>query len=269
MGDIDFIVPDDFFCKTKTLLKEVGYIERGFTERHQAFFKDGISYDLHRHYSHDIDLENYVSSGIKNPEVASVEGYFFPILPKLANGLVLLDHLRFHLKTGLGLRHVVDWMMYVNQNLNDEFWECEFHDIAAAKGMETLAITTTRMCQLYLGLSNSFTWCKSADENVCEQLLECILSSGNFGRKQGMGKSVINVSSNIRREGLLNWLQIAGEYNWQTYQKHKWLKPFCWIYQLFRYIKQLMNSGINNKQLKENYIFGGKKNELLKKLNID
>ena len=204
-----------------------------------------------------------------SPIIASIEGHEFPMLSPLANGLVLLDHMRRHLKSGLGLRQVIDWMMYVYHNLDDEFWNSSFRTIAEDKGMDKLAITATRMCQIYLGLPETITWCKSADEKTCEQLMECLLVSGNFGRKNGQGNLVETVSTFIKQEGLFKWLQYAGEHNWETYHKHHWLKPLCWFYQIFRYAKQGFKTGRNKKQLKADLDRSKDRYDLLKKLNIN
>ena len=274
MGDIDFLVREDDFERTKELLSNSGFIlEHDFDDvnyRHISFSKDNMIFELHKQFSHkDIDLESYIVSGLNNRVIKTIEGHAFPMLPRLANGLVLLDHMRNHLKSGLGLRQVIDWMMYVYRELDDEFWNSEFSSVCTEKGLDTLAITATRMCQIYLGLPETITWCKSADEKTCEQLMDCLLISGNFGRKNGIGNSVETVNTNIKRKGLFPWLQHAGEHNWKAYHKHHWLKPFCWIYQIFRYAKQGIKTGRNKKQLKSDLDRSKDRYELLKQLDID
>ena len=271
MGDIDFLVPQDLYDQTKIILASNGYSEGHDNGRHTAYRKDDQSFELHKHFSHfvEIDIEDYVIKGLANREMCTNVGHEFPMLPKLANGLVLLDHFRRHLQSAVGLRQVIDWMMYVYRELDDDFWNKEFGPVAKEKGMDTLAITVTRMCQMFLGLPQRFIWCMKADDDVCVQLMECILASGNFGRKKGKGISVERVNINIKREGLLHWLQIAGEYNWKAYHKHHWLKPFCWFYQIFRYLKQGIKSGRNRKQLKTDLDNSKERYELLEKLGIE
>ena len=134
-------------------------------------------------------------------------------------------------------------------------------------GLETVAITMTRLCQLYLGLSDGIQWCRNAEKKLCEELIENLLSSGNFDRKRGKGAAVEVVSSNIVRKGLFRNLQAAGEHNWKAYHKHKWLKPFAWIYQVYRYVKK----GFQAKRggnLKEDLVRGKQRSGLLKRLKI-
>lgn len=250
MGDIDFLVLKNMYSKTKNILEENRYVENHGDHRHIEYNKDGFTFELHHHFSYEINLEDYLLEGVKHSIIASIDGHEFPILPELENGLILLDHMRQHLKSGLGLRQVIDWMMYVYRNLDDEYWENEFSRVAKEKKMDKLAVTATRMCQMYLGLPETITWCNGADEKTCEELMECLLASGNFGRKNGKGNSVETASTNVKRKGLFRWLQYAGEFNWEAYHRHHWLKPFCWLYQIFRYVKQGVKTGRNRKQIR-------------------
>ena len=242
MGDVDFLVSQDCFEESVQLLQGSGYRQIGKrTPRHTGFLKDGVEYELHHHFSYaDIDIEDEIMSGLSHPEWGEISGCRFPMLPSLANGLVLLTHLRNHLKSGVGLRQMIDWMMYVNSELDDEFWQSEFRHVAESKGMAALAITATRMCQKYLGLSERITWCASADDTLCDQLLALLFSSGNFGRKAS--NSVESVSMLIRENGLFRYLQNSGEVNWTAYRRHPALKPFCWVYQGCRVIRKTIRS---------------------------
>lgn len=270
MGDFDFLVHQDKFDEAKELLNSSGFVYDHFTERHFSYRKSGLVFELHHHFSHnDVDIEKYIVDGLDSCIFETIDGHLFPMLPKLSNGLVLLDHMRNHFKRAIGLRQVIDWMMYVYRNLDDEFWNKEFQPIVKEKGLETFAITATRMCQIYLGLPETITWCKTADEDVCEQIIECVLASGNFGRKNGQGNSVETVSTNIKRKGLFRWLQTAGEHNWKAYHNHHWLKPFCWFYQIFRYAKQGIKTGRNKKQIRQDLDRSKERYELLKKMGIE
>ena len=268
MGDIDLIVPSSYFDEANKLLTTSGYKWNHNTERHSSYKCDNLIIELHNRFSHEFDIEDYIVNGLNNIVIASVEGYEFPMLPRLANGLVLLDHMREHMKGAIGLRHIIDWMMYVYRNVDDNYWESEFKQVAQKNGMEVFAIHVTRMCQLYLGLTEEITWCNSADDKTCKTLLELILSTGNFGKKNGRGKSIESVSTGIHRKGLFTWLQHVGEHNWGAYHKHSWLKPFCWLYQICRYINQISKSGRKKNQLVEDLNRSKTRVNLLKKMEI-
>ena len=99
------------------------------------------------------------------------------------NGLVLLEHIGQHMMAGLGLRQVIDWMMFVNTALHDEEWST-FQEMAQAAGLETLAKVATKMCVRYFGLTGSFEWCMDADDAVVDEILDYLFASGNFGSKK-------------------------------------------------------------------------------------
>lgn len=275
MGDIDFLVSKDKFEETRQLLVENGYhvaddkVFDPLVARHIGFHKNKILYELHHHYSHkDIDIENYLSEGMGNKVYASIDSHEFPMLPRLSNGLVLLDHMKTHFQSGLGLRQVIDWMMYVYRELTDEYWQNEFAPAVRSIGLEKFAISATRMCQIYLGLPESITWCRGADEEVCSRLIEMIFVSGNFGRKNGSGNTIEKVMTNIKRHGLFRWLQTAGEYNWETYKKHPSLKPLCWLYQIFRYAKKGFGTERNVGQLSEDLDRSKRRYRLLEDMGL-
>ncbi|MCR5060093.1 MAG: nucleotidyltransferase family protein [Saccharofermentans sp.] len=189
MGDIDLLVPQDLYDKAEELLKTSGYImvhDRSENPRHSMFAKGGINFELHHHFSHDgIDIEEYLIDGLDHPVTEKIDGHQFPMLPSLPNGLVLLDHMRSHLvASGMGLRQVIDWMMYVNTVLNDDYWNNSFMAVIKEKELYTLAIVATKMCIHYLGLPSTITWCYEADDSLCTDLINYIFSSGNFGRKK-------------------------------------------------------------------------------------
>lgn len=273
MGDIDFIVPQEYFESTKDLMLSNGYeLYREVLDgaRNIAFIKNEIHFELHHHFSaDDRDVDRYIINDFDDVKIISVDNTEFPMLPPLSNGIVLLDHIKDHLKTGLGLRQIIDWMMYVDRELHDDFWDKEFKAIAEEVKLKKLAIVTTKMCQKYLGLTKeNITWCFDAEDTICDELIENLLASGNFGRRNGAGNNIETVSAAIEREGLFKRLQRVGEINWTAYKKHKWLKPFCWIYQAFRYLKQGITSKRSGKQLKADVKRAKKKNQLLKDLEI-
>lgn len=162
------------------------------------------------------------------------------------------------------------WLLrgpYVDKELDDEAWAGSFQEAVRKVGLETLALTVTKMCQDHLGLSTRITWCKDADWALCDALLDSVLSSGNFGRKRGTGSKIETVITSLKRKGFW-YLQHAGEYNWKAYQKHKWLKPFAWIYQIGRYAKQGLKVSKKRKQIVDDIMRGKERSELLQKLGI-
>ena len=268
-GDIDFFVPKKFFDWAKELMAEHGYkkVSQEKDEfRHIEFEKDGFFFELHHRFSYDdLDIDDYIEEGIKEREWKTIDDHRFPMLPSFSNGLVLLYHMRSHLQKGLGLRQVVDWMMYVNAVVDDEYWDTMFRPVSEKLGLETLATTTTLLCQKYLGLPKTIEWCKNADESLCDTLMESLLSSGNFGIKRGSEIKAEKTVTALKKEGIFCYLQKAGKHNWTAYHNHPILKPFCWIYQIFRYIRQAKQQ---KSSLRDSIKRGQQRYEMLKKLKV-
>ena len=272
MGDIDLLVPQEMFDRANKVLTAAGYQPKRIDndDRHNGFAKDGVYIELHHHFSHDdLDIENYLIDGFQHLQTCDIDHHEFPMFSSLENGLILLEHMREHIKSGLGLRQVIDWMMYAEKCLNDDFFHTQFKPVITDIGMLKFAVTITRMCQLFLGLTETITWCSEADPSLCEKLLESILSDGNMGAKTDYADNRIkNISLEIKREGLFHKLQKSGMHNWRAYHKHPWLKPFCWLYQIFRYIKQMFKSKSHPSQIKTNMSSGADRLALMEELEI-
>lgn len=182
MGDIDIITRrEDYDSCCKMMLKNDWYEvtsradqERG---RHRTFTKNGTVVEIHAFFASMNNvkkakiLDDYIINNISDNH----------ILPDLINGLVLIDHVNQHMEEGIGFKQIIDWMMFVDKCLTDDKWN-EFEIMALQTGLKDLAVTTTRMCEIYLGLS-THQWCKDADEKLSRDLMEYIMKSGNFGVK--------------------------------------------------------------------------------------
>lgn len=270
MGDIDFYVPAHCFDHALKLLIENKYLLGDDDSRHVKLYKNDVEFEMHHRFSYQYDSYNidlYIDQGIKNLKTGVVRNRSFPMLPDLENGLVLLVHLRDHLMVGIGLRQILDWMMYANRVLSDDYWASKFEPEVKKLALRTLAITVTRMCQIYFGLSDSITWCSEADEQLCKRLMLNIIHSGNFGFIHGSGINVEKTLINFKRKGFFQYLQKAGEYNWKAYHKYHWLKPFSWLYQIFRYIRQGLFMNRSEGTIVDDYIRSMDRHNLLKDLD--
>ncbi|MBR2902736.1 MAG: nucleotidyltransferase family protein [Clostridia bacterium] len=243
MGDIDIIVDPADFKHTSEVLENNGYELCLSGSRHISFSHNGIEIEVHRYYSLKTDkaqfelLEGLIQKGIPTATEAHIEGYKFPMLSTCENGLVFLEHIDHHLQDGIGLRHIVDWMMYVDRHVTDTMWKNMLGPYTERLGLKTMAVVVTRMCQMYLGLSEDIEWCKDADPELCTDLMNVILARGNFGRKAKDANAISHVlhsTSNVF--GTFRMLQYRGTVNWKLLETHSYLKPFAWLYQICRYI---------------------------------
>ena len=273
LGDIDLIVTPEAFNKAYALMAANGYTSPDPMEgngRHVHFSKDGIMIELHRSYAvlntsaAEKMLDGWIFDAIAQAVTARAGEWSFPALPEPLNGLTLLSHISQHLEGGLGLRQLIDWAMYVSRKLSDEEWPA-FQRMTDPLGLTQLAITAARLGQLYLGLTEQeHRWCMDTDDSLCEALLEYAFECGNFGQKMGTSNTVTMVlshGSGVR--GFFRNLQLRGESNWEAYQKHHWLKPFCWLYQASRYARFGLKRENALSNLKKDYAASKKRNALM------
>lgn len=247
MGDVDFLVKRCDFEKAAVLLETNGYAlahEKKPEQHHYNYSRNGITFELHRRIPVVAESDErwmaFFENGIDGREWQETEGHRFPVFPPLLNGMVLIFHINQHLRTGLGLRQVIDWMMYVH-TLSPEKWK-ELQPLLKRTGTEKLARTVTLMCQRYLGLEKVV---EEDDSLPVNDLMEYILEKGNFGHKAGLKGKIAMVSLLTETGGFFARLQKGGLLRWKAAQKYEVLRPFAWIYQICRIMGILIENGIS------------------------
>lgn len=293
MGDVDFLVPRDRFDEAKKLMESNGYIriegkdeddQQGQEVRHLGYCKNGIEFELHHHFSsRGFNIDDMLEKAIDQRVYRELNGYRFPMLPDTENGLVLLGHIHQHLTFDhLGLRQIIDWEMYDHSVLNSGPCGGDFARIAQEIGLLELAVNVTFMCEKYLGLSISDRSVglqeaiKRNDpdkDEIADQLLTDLLTYGNFGRKQlpsseCAGESIRSVTAIIENKGLYSYFRDNGLNHWGLCKKHPVLKPFAFIYGMFRFfvrgIARMMKTG----SLEEQITYIKEKNQYDRSLGI-
>lgn len=237
MGDVDFLVKRKDLEKAAALLETNGYLLARDKEEekpyHYKYLKEQIFFELHWRIGiiseHDEKRIAFFEEGIDQREWHEMEGYRFPVLPREHNGLVLILHINQHLRSGLGLRQIIDWMMYVYKLPPDEWGELQ--TLLKESGMLKLAWTVTALCQRYLGLRKIV---EDDTDLPVDELLEFILEKGNFGRKVGIDGDIAHFGMASSANGFFKCLQVGGINRWKAARKYKILRPFAWLYQAVR-----------------------------------
>lgn len=264
MGDIDIMTKrEDYDIAYQQLLAN-GFKIIKEIEREVSFQKNGMVIELHRFFAslNDPAQSQYLDDLIIDNINAS------HILPDMINGLVLLEHISQHLEHGLGLRQIIDWMLFVNKCLSDEKWP-DFAKMADRIGLKKLAIVASGMCKRYLGLPEQ-KWYRDVDASICDHLMEYIMSCGNFGNKWNNDNDVSQaVFSYIRRPiAAIKWFQERGMVNWKAAQKNPALRPFAWVYQLIRYIIKGFQQEGSSETIKKEYREAQKRMRLFDDLGV-
>ena len=246
MGDIDFMPMGEDFDEAVEIMKKNGFVRtdkaiKGYEYlRHMSFEKNGVCYEMHRYFSFNEDandkrLDQIIKEAV--PVKRQADSCSFYALPDAENGLVLLEHIEHHIKTGVGLRQIIDWACYVEKFLTDDVWEHKFAALTRETGLEKLAIFTTALTEKYLGTTHR-RFSEAAEEATVDLFMEEILDAGNFGERRDFvaGK----IASYREESNIFKKLQRSGMYNWKYAWTHNWVRPFAWIYQIIRIVGILL-----------------------------
>lgn len=252
LGDIDILVRQEDFEEIFSLLLENGYSmsEESVDENHHIKVnKEGVQFEIHkrpagtkRYYSKENEqLIDYFQEGLSHAEIIELEGYTFPVLDPIRNGLMLLLHTAAHMQSGIGIRHALDWALFADSYLDDEMWGSNFREICEKNHVDKLAKILTRISQQYFGVGEHITWCISVDAEVCDALMDYMVSQGDFGRKAGLTDVGVKlIIDSTGKEGVLHRFNKSCQYSMPLIAKYPILKPIGWLYQVCRYIYKIM-----------------------------
>ncbi len=278
MGDVDFLVRRSDRDRAAAILEENGYSlehEKDEKSHHYGYTKGGISFELHWRIGvvHDSNekLLSLFEEGIARREIRETGAFSFPVLPVELNGLALVFHINQHLRSGLGLRQIIDWMMYVDQ-LSDAagVWTEKLRPLLRETGMEKLALCVSVMCQRFLGLPKTLDGCETVDPAVCGELMSYIMEKGNFGRKSGKTGKISSVYLDMSNPfRVIKRLQKGGMTRWKAAKKHRILRPFAWAYQAGSIRRELKRNHISAKEMSNQHAQGVRQRELMKALGLD
>ena len=251
-GDIDLLVQPENYEKAICTLRTNGWVQEGdIGDSHTALYKNDFLVELHQQppgldgIKEKKYIIDYLLSGFSDVQEGVIDQpkCVFPMLPWKQNGLELIWHFREHLYNGIGLRHVIDWMMFVNAKLHtNEAFE-EFRPVLEQAGLLMLAKSVARMCQLYLGLDSSIQWCAGVGEDTCAELMDFILEQGNFGHKKVDDKAAKVMTRYSTPLAFMKGMQNKGLNEWLLVQKYPLLSPVAWIYSLRQGLSRYLQKG--------------------------
>lgn len=271
LGDIDVLIEPEHFERAMEAAIAAGFAndapEKSFS-RHEVLHRNGIEIEMHRFFAvteNETPEDRYLNSTLvraltdahdvyvdDSGEISEErKGSAFRSLPDFENGMVLLQHMNQHLSEGIGYRQLFDFLVYAGRCLDDTAWEGSngkqsFRDAAAALGLEKLAKVTVRMGQIFFGMTETITWCREAEDELCEALFAYIGDKGNLGTKQSGANSATAKALTMGRGSLMTRLryeQASGMAHWKAAGKCKALRPFAWIYGICHHVRAFLKAG--------------------------
>ena len=249
MGDIDLLIHKRDLDRARKRMEAIGFrAKEQKIVHHLKMFRKEFLLELHIAPGGlpKGKIGNYlfakIESGLSDVRTGIMNGEAFPMLPDLQQALTLLLHMQQHLQcSGMGLRQLCDWMMFLDKRLTVPLWK-ELYDVLHRAGLYKFTCVMTKICVLYLGLNgDKVPWCETASEELCDKVLEDILASGNMGSLNGelLKSRLISDGQSRRKQNLLinafRNLQQMGAASWPAVQKHIFLRPFAWAYLIIRY----------------------------------
>ena len=191
MGDIDLLVPSQFQEKTAELIKNEGTkISKTTNQYHISVKRGNIEIEVHdKPNGLGLPMEESTKKKLgeifKNAlEKVQIKGES-PTLSTQHQALSLLLHKLSHfLNEGIGLRQLCDWACFVKEVLNEEEFE-KLKPTLEEFGLLQFAGAVTRVCCDFLHLPKECAkWALEFDKDLSAEIIEQILTHGNFGCKE-------------------------------------------------------------------------------------
>ncbi len=253
MGDVDFLVRRKDYEKAIELVKDIGFVpnEDDDESHHQAFQKELILWEVHHSLNGLPDGETgrlckeKLSGIFETAVMFKKEDKQFLMTDDYHHGLVMLLHLVEHITTtGVGLRHICDWAVFVNYLSEEKFREMYEKDLKEI-GLWQFARIITALCVEYLGLSK-MKFAENIDKNLLCRMISDIIEGGNFGKKDkeryhsSMISSDKNDSGSSVSKSFFKTLNKRARYRMPVTEKVPVLLPIGWIYVGANHLKMVI-----------------------------
>lgn len=252
LGDVDFLIDNDISLEIGNAIQEkLGYEIYGMEshERHLSMTRGKNAIEMHYEIPGIPNGEkgeiarNFVEEILDNTIMSQIDGECFSAPAPLYHGTIILLHMLHHMMSeGLGLRHLCDWGAFVNKTANDSFWGTDFLPFLKALGLVKYAEVMASVCHKFFDI-NTPSCLAHSDLKLCEDIMEDILNSGNFGNKDQQYHQSGWIVSENGKDGVkkstfsvvLGRLDSAVKLHWPWLKKWKLLLPFAYVIFTVRY----------------------------------
>lgn len=283
MGDVDFLINKQDIERTTELLLQQGYEKTGNNDHsfHECFKKKGSVLEMHYEISRlplgevGDRIRDLIKDIIGSSEMTPVDETGECKIPNwFHHGLIILMHMQRHMmSSGIGLRHLCDWAVYINR-----LDACQREMLK--KNLETIGlwrfaqIMSQAVC-VYLGVPYEDIY-GGLDANLCCDFMEEILNSGNFGRKdEDRSLSSLLVSDRVKTtknhsiigQAFISLNNIVYN-NWPIAKKYKIMLPFGYAFFICRYVIRSILGKRKKINVKKMISKGQKREHLYAKLHV-
>ena len=253
-GDVDFLVRDCDKVAVAELLKANGYaMSHGDHANHWVFLKGNAQLEMHFEIAGvpfgeaGKKVKAFVAPCVDTAKLVTTAEGKMPVPTDVMHAAVILLHMQHHmLGDGLGLRHVLDWVAFVNSTRSQDFWE-ELIKFLKDIGLYKFTSAITWLAVNHLGLTAP-DWLNTEGKDVADDVLADVLESGNFGAndkdRSDAGMLVSEYGKGGTKHGAVyNMLHNLHGIVLRQYPivKKVWiLYPFLYAYKCVRYLLRVL-----------------------------
>jgi len=191
LGDVDFVIDLNQERQVRQCLEQAGYETEGKdTDHHAVYYRGNVPHEMHFQPAGVPEGEigeqfsQYLENLLPHTVSMSCDLATFSAPKPAQHGVIILLHMLHHmLGGGIGLRHLCDWAVFVQATAESDFWRTEMVPLMRRCGVLRYASVMTRICAAQFGTVCP-DWCENAEQDLVDEILEDILTGGNFGRKE-------------------------------------------------------------------------------------
>lgn len=254
LGDIDILVGAADLETVNMLMESHGYQKREADhDFHIAYTRAGTYVEIHYNVTELPDstggraTQAVTTHFLEDIHQGAVNNHWFPVLSESNQGISLLLHMIRHMfSTGIGLRQLCDWAVYMNC-VDPVFFETQMIPVLSQCGLLQYAKVATSTCIHYLGLPDKgLSWCADVEKNICAAFLADVFRSGNMGEANTEAMGSLFTDSDAMGTGQSSVKALVIGVNRLAYmhfpvtKKFKFLLPLVWIYLPLRYFVRSM-----------------------------
>lgn len=283
LGDIDLLVSKESLDKAGKSLLDLGYRQlESAAEHHVAFEGRGGHVELHFETTYLLDnasvqtVRPLMAGAVSAASQAAWGCYAFPVLSSERQAVFLLLHMQQHMKaSGIGLRHLCDFVMYLAW-LDPDAWARDVAPVLIRAGLFRFAQALAKTGVLWLGLPAAHVpWCLDVREDVCRALLTEFLRSGNFGVKDAGHRASAVLASDKSGQRISRFLpltlirniNLAARKHYPITRTFPLILPIFWVYLPMNYLWGEMKKG-RKLQIKQTISASQERRKLFASLGI-
>ena len=284
MGDVDFLIKEEDIEKVERIITGLGFKKKDNKEHgaHIAFHRYPNSvWEMHWSMSgiptgkNGDPVRKYFFDTIADSQLVEVSNSKYVAPDDFHHGLILLIHNARHMiNTGIGLRHICDWAVFVDSVYD---FDVVFKDKLTECGLYRFAQILTLLSSKYLGLREQF-WAQGAvDDSVLENLILDIFDGGNFGVKNetriNQAKLITDsnsgsVNGRSKFVQLFKTLSEKSKAAMPVCKKCPLLLPVAWIYVSIRHMWRIMSGKRNRIKVKTTITGAKTRSEIYKEFRL-